>query len=124
MYVEQKQLNGTGGALRGAQPFIRSDRFLTLNGDDLYGADDLAALTQNNRGVLVQTKTLHKEMDTWHIDDGRIRALATTRAHEIGAINIGAYLLGHEWFATKPILVPTKTTEWSLPHAIPDLLTT
>src|SRR5262249_48713928 len=33
---------------------IRSDRFLVLNGDDLYGAADLANLANGSAGLLVQ----------------------------------------------------------------------
>src|SRR5262245_8270328 len=36
--VRQDQPRGTGDALRSCLTQIRSDRFLVLNGDDLYGA--------------------------------------------------------------------------------------
>ena len=121
-YVVQEKLDGTGGALRLAQPHIRSERFFVLNGDDIYGRDDLEKLAAQDRGVLVQTKQLQKEMDTWIVKDGRITGLTTTRQGDIAPINIGAYLLGHEWFDTPPTPVPGKTDEWSLPHAIPQLL--
>ena len=42
--VFQDQPQGTGDALRMCQDKLGSDRFLVANGDDLYGADDLAAL--------------------------------------------------------------------------------
>jgi len=122
-YVTQHELNGTGGALRDARMHIRSERFLVLNGDDLYHAPDLAALAAIERGVLIQTKPVHKTMDTWRrrSEDGRINALLTTQTGNVGSINVGAYLLGHEWFATTPVLSPGKTDEWSLPHPIPQL---
>src|SRR3989344_4218509 len=37
-YVEQKKVNGTGGALLAAEKTI-SDRFIVLNGDDLYARE-------------------------------------------------------------------------------------
>src|SRR6516225_4441758 len=40
--VRQEQPRGTGDALRSCRDRIRSDTFLVLNGDDLYGAADLA----------------------------------------------------------------------------------
>jgi bifunctional UDP-N-acetylglucosamine pyrophosphorylase/glucosamine-1-phosphate N-acetyltransferase len=123
-YVTQDTLDGTGGALRRVEKILRSDRFLVLNGDDLYDAKDLAKLVDQDRGVLVLQKTLHKEMDTWTVQDERLTGLGTTPAGTVGNINIGAYLLGREWFQTKPILVPTKATEWSLPHALPELFHT
>src|SRR5262245_6414754 len=50
--VPQEQPRGTGDALRRCQRHLQSDRFLVLNGDDLYGAQDLAALAACPAGVL------------------------------------------------------------------------
>ena len=52
--VRQEQPRGTGDALRSCRDHLRSESFLTLNGDDLYGAADLAALARRPAGVLVQ----------------------------------------------------------------------
>jgi len=52
--VRQEQPRGTGDALRACRGQLQSDRFLVLNGDDLYGARDLAALARCSAGVLVQ----------------------------------------------------------------------
>ena len=52
--VPQGNPRGTGDALRRCQPFVRSERFLVLNGDDLFGAADLA------RAVAQQPKTRQK----------------------------------------------------------------
>src|SRR6516165_8881837 len=40
--VRQEVPRGTGDALRSCREKLRSDHFLVLNGDDLYGAADLA----------------------------------------------------------------------------------
>jgi bifunctional UDP-N-acetylglucosamine pyrophosphorylase/glucosamine-1-phosphate N-acetyltransferase len=53
--VRQEVPRGTGDALRSCREHIRSDHFLVLNGDDLYGAADLARLAANPAGLLVQT---------------------------------------------------------------------
>lgn len=50
--VPQGEPRGTGDALRRCQSAIRSERFLVLNGDDLFGAADLAALAECPAGVL------------------------------------------------------------------------
>jgi NDP-sugar pyrophosphorylase family protein len=50
--VPQGDPRGTGDALRRCQDSIGSDRFLVLNGDDLFGASDLAKLAQCSAGVL------------------------------------------------------------------------
>ncbi len=51
--VLQEQPRGTGDALRSCRDRLRSDRFFVLNGDDLYGAADLAALAECPAGLLV-----------------------------------------------------------------------
>jgi dTDP-glucose pyrophosphorylase len=51
--VRQEQPRGTGDALRSCRGQIRSERLLVLNGDDLFGAADLADLANGSAGLLV-----------------------------------------------------------------------
>jgi bifunctional UDP-N-acetylglucosamine pyrophosphorylase/glucosamine-1-phosphate N-acetyltransferase len=51
--VRQEEPRGTGDALRSCKDRLRSDHFLVLNGDDLYGATDLADLASRPAGLLV-----------------------------------------------------------------------
>ena len=51
--VPQHEPRGTGDALRRCRESLRSEHFLVLNGDDLYGAADLAALAACDAGLLV-----------------------------------------------------------------------
>jgi bifunctional UDP-N-acetylglucosamine pyrophosphorylase/glucosamine-1-phosphate N-acetyltransferase len=50
--VPQQKPRGTGDALLSCREFVRSERFLALNGDDLFGAADLAKLADCSAGVL------------------------------------------------------------------------
>jgi NDP-sugar pyrophosphorylase family protein len=52
--VMQKEPRGTGDALRACREYVESDKFLVINGDDLYGARDLTALARCSSGLLVQ----------------------------------------------------------------------
>jgi bifunctional UDP-N-acetylglucosamine pyrophosphorylase/glucosamine-1-phosphate N-acetyltransferase len=52
--VRQEVPRGTGDAVRACRDRVRSDRLLVLNGDDLYGAADLAELSRHPAGLLVQ----------------------------------------------------------------------
>ncbi len=52
--VRQEVPRGTGDALRSCRERLQSDSFLVLNGDDLYGAADLAKLAKCPAGLLVQ----------------------------------------------------------------------
>lgn len=123
VYVEQTTLNGTGGALRAAESVIVSDRFLVINGDDVYAVEDLQALVRCHRGLIAAKQVLPRPLDTWEVRDGA--ALRMTKAVPTGAegwVNTGAYLLGKDWFLTTPVLTPGKTDEYSLPHALPELM--
>lgn len=51
--VPQGEPRGTGHAFRCCKEHVRSDHLLVLNGDDLYGAADLAALANCPAGLLV-----------------------------------------------------------------------
>jgi bifunctional UDP-N-acetylglucosamine pyrophosphorylase/glucosamine-1-phosphate N-acetyltransferase len=51
--VFQEKPRGTGDALRACRKFVQSARFLVMNGDDLYGARDLAKLAATPAGLLV-----------------------------------------------------------------------
>ncbi len=53
--VFQEQPRGTGDALRSCREHLESDQFLVLNGDDLYGAADLARLAACPAGLLVKS---------------------------------------------------------------------
>jgi bifunctional UDP-N-acetylglucosamine pyrophosphorylase/glucosamine-1-phosphate N-acetyltransferase len=50
--VRQETPRGTGDALLACREHLRSERFLALNGDDLFGAADLAKLASCSAGVL------------------------------------------------------------------------
>jgi bifunctional UDP-N-acetylglucosamine pyrophosphorylase/glucosamine-1-phosphate N-acetyltransferase len=67
--VRQEQPRGTGDALRSCRDHLRSERFLVVNGDDLYGAADLARLADCSAGVLVHP-----------VDEPRRFGIAFTRA--------------------------------------------
>ena len=122
-YVHQDALDGTGGALRRAEAFIRSDRFLVLMGDDLYTRQDLQNLAMHDKAILCYRGQASGTLDALRIDkENRVCGFHRPDAGISCLLNTGAYSLDRHWFATDPVLVPGKTSEWSLPHAIPQLI--
>lgn len=122
-YVVQSPLDGTGGALRQTEPLLRSETFLVMNGDDLYCASDLERLVKGTPALLTLEQRLDRSIDCWKVGDGGLlRELGTSTPGVPAHINIGAYSLDRRWFETAPVLVPGKDDEWSLPHAIPQLI--
>ena len=51
--VPQNNPRGTGDAVRSCRPFLKSKSVMVLNGDDLFGARDLAELSRFGAGLLV-----------------------------------------------------------------------
>ncbi|MFA6429852.1 MAG: sugar phosphate nucleotidyltransferase [Patescibacteria group bacterium] len=121
VYVVQDPLDGTGGAVRRAQSEIRSERFLVLNGDDLYAKEDLARLASAERGALVYRMRMPALWQMWRVESGRLVAFDRVPADTEAWMNINAFTLGQEFFETEPVPVPGKEHEQSLPHALPQL---
>lgn len=101
--VRQDVPRGTGDALRSCREHLRPGPFLVLNGDDLYGADDLARLAECRAGLLV-----HPVDEPWRFgiallkDDGTLAKLdekpKLTGRH---LANTGAYAFPPEVFGTE-----------------------
>jgi dTDP-glucose pyrophosphorylase len=101
--ILQEQPRGTGDALRACREHLRSDRFLVLNGDDLYGAADLAALAACSAGLLVQPVDEPRRFGIAFLRlDGKLEKLVEkpdlSGRH---LANIGAYLFPRHVFETQ-----------------------
>jgi bifunctional UDP-N-acetylglucosamine pyrophosphorylase/glucosamine-1-phosphate N-acetyltransferase len=98
--VPQEQPRGTGDALRRCRDHVRSDPFLVLNGDDLYGAADLAALAACGAGVLVHPVDEPRRFGIAYLaPDGRLERLVE-KPDLVGRhlANTGAYLFPRRVF--------------------------
>lgn len=94
---------GTGHAVMCCQPYLKSEAFLVINGDDLFGAKALSALSQVEAGVLAVERDDASLYGVLITDQtGRL-----TRIHEKPEpgtypppvrVNIGAYKLTRQIF--------------------------
>lgn len=91
--VRQDPPKGTGDALRSCKAFIKSPSFLVLNGDDLYGAQDLKKLASVSSGVIVK-----EVVDPWNfgvaslnVDGSLGRMTEKPKIHGPAMANTGAY---------------------------------
>jgi NDP-sugar pyrophosphorylase family protein len=106
--VLQEKPRGTGDALRACREHVRSDRLLVVNGDDLYGAADLADLAQRPAGLLV-----HAVDEPWRFGiayvrpDGTLEKLVEKPPLQGRQLaNTGAYLFPREVFDIELQLSP------------------
>jgi len=101
--VRQDKPRGTGDALRSCREHLRSERFLVMNGDDLYGAADLARLAACPAGLIVHPVDDPKK---WGIaftrPDGSLeRLLEKPDITGRRLANTGAYLFPADVFETE-----------------------
>lgn len=107
--VRQETPRGTGDAFRSCQPVLTSDRYLVLNGDDLYSKADLTRLAEATAGVLVKEV---QDPEKWGIAlrkaDGTLDKMLEKPkgllAPQMG--NIGAYVFPRSVFEIELPLSP------------------
>ena len=101
--VRQEQPRGTGDALRSCREYVRSNTFLTLNGDDLYGAADLASLALCRAGVLVHEVDRPRQFGIAFLKpDGTLEHLVEKPDLDGRRLaNTGAYVFPREVFDTE-----------------------
>jgi bifunctional UDP-N-acetylglucosamine pyrophosphorylase/glucosamine-1-phosphate N-acetyltransferase len=101
--VRQEQPRGTGDALRSCRDKLRADRFMVLNGDDLYGAADLEALSRCPAGLLVHPVDEPRRFGIAFLKpDGSLERLVEKPDLDGRRLaNTGAYLFPHHVFSTE-----------------------
>ena len=112
--VVQDPPRGTGDAVRSCQGRLRGGSFLVLNGDDLYGAKDLAELARHPAGLLVRPVN---DPERWGIatlrPDGTLEKLVEKPkglpAPQLA--NAGAYVFPEHVFETELTLSPRNEYE-------------
>lgn len=119
--VHQEVPRGTADALRACRQQIRSDRFLVLNGDDLYGARDLATLAQCPAGVLVHPVDQPRRFGIAFVrPDGTLERLVEKPDLDGRQLaNTGAYLFPRAVFETEPKL--SARGEYEITDYVSDL---
>jgi NDP-sugar pyrophosphorylase family protein len=107
--VPQGQARGTGDALRCCRDLVLSERFFVLNGDDLYGAADLAELARRPAGLLVHPVEQPENFGiAFPNEDGTLEKLVEKPQglHGRRLANTGAYLFPRDVFSIALTLSP------------------
>ncbi len=116
-YVQQDDLNGTGGAVFAARDVL-GDRFMVMMGDDLYDKQDVDAMLRQDWAILVKKSTAAFRGGDISLDaDGNFSKIIEG-PHEAGdhLVNAAMYTLGKEIFDYP--LVRISDTEFGLPHTL------
>lgn len=119
-YVEQTDLNGTGGAIHACKHLL-SGRFLAMNGDDLYTAEDVARVAQYDYALLgMSTEDAGRFGVIVKDDEGRVVGIAEgiqTSEKRPGIINIGVYAMDNRFFDYPLVPIGSKG-EFGLPQTL------
>jgi NDP-sugar pyrophosphorylase family protein len=117
-YISQDPINGTGTAIHSAKPFLTSERFLVVNGDDLYTKEDLTTLASLQRGILAWQSGSDTANGLTLNSLGNLEGM-TDPGQSSPLVNCGAYLLDQNYFhyPLEEIIVHEKI-EYSLPHTL------
>ncbi len=112
-YAWQKDLLGTGDALLCAKDLLK-DKFLVINGDDLYRQSDLEKLIQNEWAMLTWQSTEVSEFGL-KVENSQLAGFDNNSS----LLNCGAYVLQQSFF-NEPLIEITvhEKTEYSLPHTL------
>lgn len=116
-YVEQTDMNGTGGAVALCKPLL-TGKFIVLNADDLYGAEDIAAACSHDLAILAKPAESKGRFGAFRTDaaGNLIDIIEGGEVEAGGLVNIGVYVLNTAMFDYP--LVKIKDTEFGLPQTV------
>lgn len=98
-YCEQKEQLGTGHAVLQTEPLIK-DRFIVLNGDDIYAHQDVKQLLNYEYAALVRLEEDPSLYGVYEVDDqNRVLNLVEKPKQFIGNLtNVGCYIFDRSIF--------------------------
>ncbi|MBI5079481.1 nucleotidyltransferase family protein [Candidatus Wolfebacteria bacterium] len=118
-YADQNDLNGTFGALLAAKPFLDKNKFLVLNGDDLYEKKDLEYCLRHSLafGVYKGASDGKKFYAVVSDKKGVLRGFRKPESEKHFLIGTGVYVLDRRIFRYKPVKIKNGA-EYGLPQTI------
>lgn len=116
-YVVQKELNGTGGAVRACKEILR-DKFLVINGDDLFFKEDLEKLCREELAAMAFEVEDPSKFGVFKMDgEGNLLDIVEKpESKENRLANIGAYVLDKNFFDYDLVQITDK--EFGLPQTL------
>jgi bifunctional UDP-N-acetylglucosamine pyrophosphorylase/glucosamine-1-phosphate N-acetyltransferase len=123
-YVEQREQLGTGHAAMQVRPYIR-DRFILMNGDDLYARQDIEACLRYPYSVL--GKKITDDLRKWGViivENGLVKDIVEkSESHRnnianVGIVNVGVYVLDKRIFDILDTIPKSPRGEYEITEAI------
>ena len=120
LYVEQENpKGGTAEAVWKAESILK-DKFLVMNGDNMYSKEDLSKCAVYDWAVLVQKRDHIGTGRVMVNESGLVTGIVENSDHEgqAGYANTGCYMLDRRFFDYKPIPKAEGSTELGLPQTM------
>lgn len=116
-YVVQEKLDGSGGAVHWAKDILK-DKFIVMNGDDLYLADDIRRVLENDLAIMALEVENPIGFGVFEVDENGnlISIVEKNQDPEKRLLNVGLYALNKKFFDYD--LVPISDTEFGLPQTL------
>ncbi|OGI36977.1 MAG: hypothetical protein A2374_05550 [Candidatus Moranbacteria bacterium RIFOXYB1_FULL_44_23] len=116
-YVFQKELNGTGGAIHACKDILRN-KFLVINGDDLFFKKDLEKLCREELAAMAFEVEDPSKFGVFKMDkDGNLLDIIEKPQEKDNKLaNIGAYVLNRNFFDYALVRITEK--EFGLPQTM------
>lgn len=116
-YIEQKVLNGTGGALWLCKDFL-SVKFLVMMGDDLYDKECIQEACKYDWTLVAKDRDNSLPTGRVDVDDyGKLLGVTEGDTSSTGLVNTGLYVLQPEIF-NYPLVKLVDKEEYGLPQTI------
>lgn len=124
-YVEQKELNGTAGALWQAAPLLH-ERFLVMMGDDIYAKEDIVRCvepSENWRLLVQQLPEMHRAGSVQLGEDGLITGIVESKEEDEartgpGVASTNLYCVDMRLFSCPLVPKHEGSLEFGLPQTV------
>ncbi len=124
IYIEQKELLGTGYALSLAEDFI-DGRFLILMGDNLYSKEDIKNCLKYDYCVLTEKVDNPERFGIFLIEDNKVKSIIEKPKKFVGNLaNTGLYVLNKQIFSELKLVKKSERGEYELTEGITSLAKT
>lgn len=117
-YIEQREQLGTGHAAMQVSQYI-SDRFLIMNGDDLYAREDIEACLQYPYALLVQEIADPRQYGVLVVENGLVKNIVEKPANPpSNLVNAGVYVFDKKIFALLETIPRSPRGEYEITDGV------